>query len=84
LSRLRRLHLSDRFFFVTARLLKWRSELRDANFHFLVLPFRRARVLHPFLFDRLGVPSPSLARHLRSGVSAHHLRGDEIQSDSVD
>ena len=30
------------------RLLKRRSELRDADFHFLALAFRRARVLHPF------------------------------------
>jgi hypothetical protein len=47
-SRLRRLFLSGRFFFVTVRLLKRRSELRDADFHFLALAFRRARVLHPF------------------------------------
>jgi len=31
------------------RVLKRRSELRDADFHFLALAFRRARVLHPFL-----------------------------------
>jgi REP element-mobilizing transposase RayT len=47
-SRLRRPFLSDRFFFVTVRLLKRRSELRDADFLFLALAFRRARVLHPF------------------------------------
>jgi REP element-mobilizing transposase RayT len=47
-SRLRRPFLSDRFFFVTVRLLKRRSELRDSDFHFLALAFRRARVLHPF------------------------------------
>jgi REP element-mobilizing transposase RayT len=47
-SRLRRPFLSDRFFFVTVGLLKRRSELQDADFHFLALAFRRARVLHPF------------------------------------
>jgi putative transposase len=47
-SRLRRPFLSDRFFFLTVRLLKRRSELRDVDFHFLALGFRRARVLHPF------------------------------------
>jgi putative transposase len=47
-ARLRRPFLSDRFFFVTVRLLKRRSELRDADFHFLALAFRRARVLRPF------------------------------------
>jgi REP element-mobilizing transposase RayT len=48
-SRLRRPFLSDRFFSVTVRLLKRRSALRDADFRFLALAFRRARVLHPFL-----------------------------------
>src|SRR5271167_3654584 len=47
-SRLRRPFLCDRFFFLTVRLLKRRSEWRDADFHFLALAFRRARVLHPF------------------------------------
>jgi len=31
--------LSDRFFFVTVRVLKRRSELRDADSHFLALAF---------------------------------------------
>ena len=47
-SRLRRPFLSDRFFFVTVRLLKLRSELRDADFRCLALACRRARLLHPF------------------------------------
>jgi hypothetical protein len=34
-SRLRRPFLSDRFFFVTMRLLKRGKELREADFHFL-------------------------------------------------
>jgi len=38
-SRLRRTFLSDRFFFVTVRLLKRRSEFRDADFRFLTLAF---------------------------------------------
>ena len=48
-SRLRRPFLSDRFFFVTVRLLKERSELSDADFDCLALAFNRARHMHPYL-----------------------------------
>jgi hypothetical protein len=62
-SRLRRPFLSDRFFFVTVRVLERRSELRVADFHLLALAFRRARPAS-ILFDRLGVPSrPAAAEH---------------------
>ena len=47
-SRLRRPFLSDRFFFVTGRLLKGRSELADADFRCLALAFNRARRMHPY------------------------------------
>jgi len=47
-SRLRRPFLSDRFFFVTVRLLKRRRELDDADFERLALAIRRARAAHPF------------------------------------
>ena len=47
-SRLRRPFLSDRFFFVTVRLLKRRRELDDADFERLALAIRRARAVHPF------------------------------------
>ena len=48
-SRLRRPFLSDRFFFITVRLLKQHDELRDSDFRCLALACRRARLLHPFL-----------------------------------
>jgi len=48
-SRLRRPFLSDRFFFVTVRLLKGRSELCEADFRCLRLAFNRARQMHPYL-----------------------------------
>src|SRR5947209_2228589 len=47
-SRLRRPFLSDRYFFITVRLLKERAKLVDADFHLLALAFNRARVMHPF------------------------------------
>jgi hypothetical protein len=41
-SRLRRPFVSDRFFFVTVRLLKRRSQMRDADFRRLALAIGRA------------------------------------------
>ncbi len=40
--------LSDRFFFVTVRLLKGRTELSDAHFRCLALAFNRTRHMHPY------------------------------------
>ena len=48
MSRLRRRFLSDRYFFLTVRLLNWRARLRDADFHQLALALNRARRSHPF------------------------------------
>ncbi len=48
MSRLRRPYLSDRFFFVTVRLLKRRREFDDPDFERLALAIRRGRALHPF------------------------------------
>jgi REP element-mobilizing transposase RayT len=47
-SRLRRPFLSNRYAFITVRLLKRRNELGEADFRCLALACRRARVLHPF------------------------------------
>ena len=47
-SRLRPPFLSDRYFFVTVRLLKERAKLVDADFHLLALGLNRSRALHPF------------------------------------
>ena len=55
--RFRRPFLSDRFFFVTVRLLESRSELSDSDFRCLALAFNRARQMHPyFLTARVFLP----------------------------
>jgi putative transposase len=41
-------YLSDRFFFLTVRLLKRRRQLEDADFERLPLALRRTRAVHPF------------------------------------
>ena len=48
MSRLRRPFLSDRYFFITVRLLKGRGRLRDADFRLLALALNRTRRQHPF------------------------------------
>jgi len=48
MSRLRRPFLSDRYFFVTVRLLKGRGRLRDADFRLLALALNRSRRQHTF------------------------------------
>jgi REP-associated tyrosine transposase len=47
-SKLRRPFLSDRFFFITVRLLRRREELGEPDFALLARAFNRARTLHPF------------------------------------
>lgn len=46
--RLRRPFLSNRYLFITVRLLKKRAKLADADFQLLALAFNRARVVRPF------------------------------------
>ena len=48
MSRLRRPFLSDRYFFVSVRLLKQRTRLREADFHLIALALNRVRRQHPF------------------------------------
>jgi REP-associated tyrosine transposase len=48
MSRLRRPFLSNRYFFVTVRLLKGRARLHDADFRLLALALNRARRQRPF------------------------------------
>jgi len=56
--------LSDRFFFVTVRLLKGRHELDDADFKRLALAIRRARAVHPFFLTAwVFLPDPAEAGH---------------------
>ena len=47
-SNLRRPFLSDRYFFITVRLLPRRTKLMEADFRLLTRASNRARALHPF------------------------------------
>ncbi|MCL5005607.1 MAG: transposase [Acidobacteria bacterium] len=49
MSRLRRPFLSDRYFFITVRLLRRREKMTDADFVLLAQAFNRVRSLHPLL-----------------------------------
>ena len=54
--------LSDRFFFVTVRLLKRRRPLDDADFQPPALAIRRARAIHPFFLTAwVFLPDPAAA-----------------------
>jgi hypothetical protein len=56
--------LSDRFFFVTARLFEGRRELSDADFRCLALASNRARRMHPYLLTAwVFLPDPAAAGH---------------------
>ena len=48
MSKLRRPFLSDRYFFITVRLLPRRTKLMEADFRLLARAFNRARALHRF------------------------------------
>ena len=48
MSRLRRPFLSDRYFFVSVRLLKQRARLQDTDFRLMALALNRVRRQHPF------------------------------------
>jgi putative transposase len=47
-SKLRRPFLSNRYFFITVRLVRRRAKLADPGFRLLARAFNRARALHPF------------------------------------
>jgi REP element-mobilizing transposase RayT len=47
-SKLRRPFLSNRYFFLTVRLLRRRTKLSDPDFGLMGRAFNRARALHPF------------------------------------
>jgi putative transposase len=56
--------LSDRFFFITVRLLERRRQLDDADFARLALAIRRTRVAHPFFLTAwVFLPDPAAAGH---------------------
>ena len=48
MSRLRRPFLSNRYFFITVRLLEDHARLIDADFQLLAVAINRARIAHPF------------------------------------
>ena len=48
-SKLRRPFLSDRYFFITVRLLRRRVKMTDGDFAVLAQAFSRARARHPLL-----------------------------------
>jgi REP-associated tyrosine transposase len=63
-SKLRRPFLSNRYFFITVRLLKRRAKLVDTDFTLLARAFNRARALHGFyLIAWVFPPDPAATRH---------------------
>jgi putative transposase len=63
-SRIRRPFLSDRYFFVTVRLLENHARLLDADFRLLALAFNRARTAHRFFLSAwVFLPDPAAAGH---------------------
>jgi len=75
--------LPDRFLFVTVRLLKRRSELRDADFHFLAPAFRAWRTRR--VSCDMGAPDQpltlglqSLPHSLRSGQALSGAKGPHL------
>jgi hypothetical protein len=62
-SSLRRPFFSDRCFFITVRLLRWRDQLTDAGLLLLTQAFSRMRTWHPFLpIDRALLASDERTR----------------------
>jgi hypothetical protein len=61
MSRLRRLVLSDRYFFVTCNLLRTRAVLSEDDFEVLARVMQ-ARCQPPLGFDRVRIPADERAR----------------------
>jgi hypothetical protein len=81
MSRLRRLVVSDRWFFITCRLLPQRQILSESEFALLtrVIPERREE--HSFLLTAwvfLPDHGHEIVYPPLSGLAAHHLRRDGI------
>ena len=56
-SKLRRPFLSDRYFFITVRLLQRSTKLTEPDFFLLARALNRARILHPvYLTGRVFLP----------------------------
>ncbi len=63
-SKLRRPFLSDRYFFISVRLLKRREKPTEPEFALLARAFNRARALHPFYLTAwVFLPDPSADGH---------------------
>src|SRR5690348_14836106 len=56
MSRLRRLVLSDRYFFVTCNLQRTRESMQDADFRILARVISARRIEHEFLLTAWVVP----------------------------
>ena len=76
MSRLRRLVLSDRYFFVTCRLLPPRRLLRDSELECHARVVSERRTEHGFLLTAW--VSRPLARHFLPGLSPDHCAGNEV------
>ena len=63
-SKLLRLFLPDRYFFIALRLLRRREKLAEPDFALLARAFNRARALHPFYLTAwVFLPDPSADGH---------------------
>lgn len=78
MSRLRRLVLCDRFFFVTCQVHRLRGKLTEAEFGCLARVLRERRGVHRFLVTAWAFFARSLARHNLSAIAADHFQGDGI------
>ena len=78
MSRLRRLEVSDRWFFITCRVLPWRGFLSASEFACLARVIHERRQKHGFLLSAWVFLPESLARDFLPSLSAHHLHGDGI------
>ena len=75
MSRLRRLFLSDHYFFVTVTLLKVRRRLQDPDFERLAHALTRMRRKHRFLLTAwVFLPDHWHAIHLPAASSDHFAR----------
>ena len=76
MSRLRRLVISDRWFFITCRVLPWRGILTGSGIRLLGRGYPRTPQETRIPPERLGAPAQPLAFDFLPSLSAHDLQGD--------
>jgi len=82
MSRLRRLVLSGRYFFVTCNLLRTRAVLNEDDFEILARVMQTRREEHGFLLTAWGfLPDPAAAGHAILGP--RYLKGISLIMESV-